>query len=140
MYWSQDYALPEWWQHQYNLRQFKTLYRKIQKLRHSTSKDESKQQAKEKQIRAAQQSYIDLAQIYLNRVTRTVELLKNTHKIPDALLTDFSVFSHHAERQIEQIKHRVIEGEKIPHNEKFFSLFNIIQNGSVKVKPEILSN
>lgn len=123
VYWRQDYALPEWRQHQYNLRQFKTLYRKIQKLRHSTSKDESKQQAKEEQIRAAHQSYIDLAQVYLNRVTCTVECLKNTHKISDALLTDFSVFSHHAERQIEQIKRRVIEGEKIPHNEKVFSLF-----------------
>ena len=50
VYWSKDYALPEWRQHRYNLRQFKTLYRKIQKLRHSTSKDESKKRAKEEQI------------------------------------------------------------------------------------------
>ncbi|MCF6204107.1 MAG: hypothetical protein L3J59_10640 [Methylococcaceae bacterium] len=30
VYWSKDYALPEWWQHQYNLRRFKAQYRKIQ--------------------------------------------------------------------------------------------------------------
>lgn len=123
VYWSKDYALPEWRQHRYNLRQFKTLYRKIQKLRHSTSKDESKKRAKEEQICEAHQSYIDLAQFYLTRVARTVELLKNTYKIPETLLADLSIFSHHADRQIDQIKRRVMGGEKIPHAEKVFSLF-----------------
>lgn len=123
VYWSKDYALPEWRQHQYNLRRFKALYRKIQKLRHSTSKDESKKLAKAAQICEAHQAYIDQAQFYLDRVTRTVELLKNTHKIPGVLLSDFSIFSQHADRQIDQIKRRVIKGEKIPHAEKVFSLF-----------------
>ena len=96
-YWSQDYELPEWRQHQYNLRRFKALYRKIQKLRHSTSKDESKKRAKAEQICEAHQSYIDQAQFYLNRVARTVELLKNTHKIPEVLLSDISIFNQHAD-------------------------------------------
>jgi len=123
VYWSKDYALPEWRQHQCNLRRFKALYRKIQKLRHSTSKDESKKRAKEAKICEAHQAYIDLAQFYLDRVARSVELLKNTHKIPEVLLSELSIFSQHADRQIEQIKRRVIEGEKIPHAEKVFSLF-----------------
>ncbi len=123
VYWSKDYALPQWRQHQYNLRQFKALYRKIQKLGHSTSKDESKKRAKEIKICEAHQAYIDLAQFYLGRVARSVELLKNTHKIPELLLSDLSIFSQHADRQIDQIKRRVIEGEKIPHAEKVFSLF-----------------
>ena len=123
VYWSRDYALPEWRQHQYNLRRFKALYRKIQTLRHSTSKNESKKQAKEVQICEAHQAYIDLAQFYLNRVARSVELLKNTYKIPEVLLSDLSIFSQHADRQIDQIKRRVIKREKIPHAEKVFSLF-----------------
>ena len=121
--WNKDYALPEWRQHRYNLRQFKALYRKIQKLRHSTSKDEDKKQAKAEQIREAHQQYIDLAQTYLNRVARSTELLKQTYKVPEILLSDLSVFTQHADRQIDQIKRRVIEGEKIPHAEKVFSLF-----------------
>jgi len=32
-------------------------------------------------------------------------------------------FYQHGNRQIEPIKRRVIEGEKIPHDEKVFSLF-----------------
>ncbi len=123
VHWSKDYALPEWRQHQYNLRQFKALYRKIQKLRHSTSKDENKKRAKAAKICEAHQAYIDLAQFYLNRVARSVELLKNTYKIPEVLLSDLYMFSQHAERQIDQIKRRVIEGEKIPHAEKVLSLF-----------------
>ncbi|MCK5190910.1 MAG: ISNCY family transposase [Methylococcales bacterium] len=121
--WSKDYALPEWRQHQYNLRRFKAQYRKIQKLRHSTSKDESKKRAKEVKICEAHQVYTDLAQFYLDRVARSVEILKNTHKIPEVLLSELAVFSQHANRQIDQIKRRVIEGEKIPHAEKVFSLF-----------------
>ena len=123
VYWSKDYALPEWRQHQCNLRRFKALYRKIQKLRHSTSKDENKKRAKEAKICEAHQAYIDLAQFYLNRVARSVELLKNRYMIPEVLLSDLSIFSQHADRQIDQIKRRVIEGEKIPHAEKVFSLF-----------------
>jgi len=118
-----DYALPEWRQHQYNLRRFKALYRKIQKLRHSTSKDEDKKQAKAEQIKAAHQLYIDQAQTYLNRVARSVELLKHSHKIPEIQWSDLILFTQHADRQIDQIKRRVIEDEKIPHAEKVFSLF-----------------
>ncbi len=123
VYWSKDYALPEWRQHQYNLRQFKALYRKIQKLRHSTSKDEDKKRAQAAKICEAHQAYIDLAQFYLNRVARSIECLKNIHKIPEVLWSDLFIFSQHADRQIDQIKRRVIEGEKIPHAEKVFSLF-----------------
>lgn len=121
--WSKDYALPEWRQHQYNLRRFKALYRKIQKLRHSTSKDEDKKQAKAEQIKAAHQLYIDQAQTYLNRVARSVELLKHTHKIPEIQWSELILFTQHADRQIDQIKRRVIDDEKIPHAEKVFSLF-----------------
>jgi hypothetical protein len=57
--WSKDYSLPGWRQHQYNLRQFKKLYRTIQKLRHSTSKNKDKQHARAALIREAHQDYIE---------------------------------------------------------------------------------
>ena len=120
---NKDYALPEWRQHRYNLSRFKALYRKIQKLRHSTSKDEEKKQAKAELIKEAHQQYIDLAQTYLDRVARSIELLKNTYKLLEMLLSDLTLFTQHADRQINQIKRRVIDGEKIPHAEKVFSLF-----------------
>jgi len=123
VHWRKSYHLPEWRQHKYNLRQFKQQYRKIQKLRHSSSKDEKKKELQARLIREAHQVYIDLAQKYLNRVTGSAEILKKTCQIPDTLLNELETFQQHGRRQIEQIKRRVIEGEKIPHDEKVFSLF-----------------
>jgi len=144
IYWRQDYSLPDWRQHKYNLTEFKRQYRRIQKLRHSTSKDEKKKLAqadlickahqstskdeKKKLAQAdlickAHQTYIDLAQKYLNRVTQSYELLINKYKIPKVLLLDMQTFLQHGHRQVDQIRRRVIEGETIPHDEKVFSLF-----------------
>ena len=121
--WSKDYSLPGWRQHKNNLRQFKKLYRTIQKLRHSTSKNRDIQHARLALIREAHQHYIDMAQIYLDRVTDSYALLKDTYHLPETALLELTTFSQHAVRQIDQIKRRVIDGETIPHNEKVFSLF-----------------
>lgn len=115
--------MPGWRQHQYNLRQFKKQYRKLQRLRHSTSRNETKKQAQAEKIRAAHQDYVDLAQTYLARVSDSYRRLTETCQIPEALLLDLKTFSQHAERQIDQIKRRVMDDEKIPHAEKVFSLF-----------------
>ena len=116
-------ALPGWRQHAHNLRQFKSKYRKLQKLKHSTSNNEAKKAAKELEIKRAYQDYIDLAGIYLERTKASVLILKNDHKIPEIQLAELNLFTLHAERQIDQIKRRGIQGEKIPHAEKVFSLF-----------------
>ncbi len=123
VHWSNDYELPGWRQHQYNLSQFKRLYRKIQKLRRSNSKNETKKQARETLIGEAHQAYIELAQVYLDRVSGSYDILRNTHKVPETLLLELKTFSQHAERQIDQIERRVIKHEVIPHDEKVFSLF-----------------
>jgi hypothetical protein len=121
--WDQQHALPGWRQHQHNLRQFKNLYRKLQKLKHSTSKNEDIKTAKVLEIKQAYQDYIDLAGFYLVRVKASILTLKNDHNIPDVLLTDLHTFSLHADRQIDQIGRRAIQDETIPHDEKVFSLF-----------------
>jgi len=123
IHWRQDYSLPDWRQHKYNLTEFKRQYRRIQKLRHSTSKDEKKKLAQADLICKAHQIYIDLAQKYLNRVTQSYELLIGKYKLPKVLLLDMQTFLQHGDRQVDQIRRRVIEGETIPHDEKVFSLF-----------------
>ena len=121
--WSRAYELPGWRQHQYNLSQFKRQYRKIQKLHHSNSKDDTKKQARATLIREAHQTYIELAQVYLDRVSGSYDCLRNSHQVPETRLLELNTFSQHAERQIDQIKRRVIQDEVIPHDEKVFSLF-----------------
>jgi transposase, IS5 family len=121
--WHAQHVLPGWRNHESNRRQFKRLYRKLQKLKHSTSKNEDKKAAKELEIKQAYQDYIDLAGCYFERTQTSIEVLKNGYKIPEILLADLHTFSQHAERQIDQIRRRAIQGETIPHAEKVFSLF-----------------
>lgn len=121
--WNTQYPVQGWQQHQYNLRKFKQLYRKIQKLKHSTSQDPLKKQAKEDEIRQAHQDYIDLARIYLTRINASHALLSGKHKVLELQFAKAKTFVLHAERQIDQIRRRAIQGETIPHAEKVFSLF-----------------
>ena len=123
LHWRKDYHLPDWRQHKHNLVCFKKQYRKIQKLRHSTSRDENKKRIKAAEIIKEHQTYIDLAQVFLNRVIASYDLLKENDAFSEILLEDIKTFRLHGERQINQIRRRVIEGEKIPHGEKVFSLF-----------------
>lgn len=93
------------------------------KLKHSTSKDESKRQAKEASIREAHRDYLAQAEGYLQRARLTRQHLKTGCGVPGVLLAELDAYIGHAERPIDQIRRRVLEGEKIPHEEKVFSIF-----------------
>ena len=117
------YDLTEWRQSQHLLRTIKKNYRLIQKLKHSTSKDEVKRQAKQDEIKEAHRVYIEQGQGFVQRVRVTSRLLKNDHGVTLNQLAELEGYLTHAERQINQIRRRVLEGETIPHEEKVFSLF-----------------
>jgi len=116
-------GLSEWRQSVYNIRQFRKLYLKIQRLRHSTSKDEDKREAKREEIEEAHRTYLASAEGYLERARTTCLHLEIGCNIPLDLLEELKGYMAHAERQIEQIRRRVLLGESIPHHEKVFSLF-----------------
>jgi hypothetical protein len=117
------YDLTQWRQSRHLLRTIKKNYRFIQKLKHSTSKDEVKRQAKQDEIKEAHRVYIEQAQGFVQRVRATSRLLKNDHGVTSNQLTELQGYLIHAERQINQIRRRVLQGETIPHEEKVFSLF-----------------
>jgi len=73
----QAHGLTDWRQSAYNRRQFKKLYRHAQKLKHSTSQDESKRQEKEAATREAHRTYLEQAQVYLDRARDTRRQLKD---------------------------------------------------------------
>ena len=117
------YGYTEWRKSQYNIKKAKKLYRKAQKLKRSTSQDPDKKAHKEQAIVDAHQAYLDLVSSFLDRVRDSKLLLR---EFAGALPDEFSAldrFIQHAERQIDQIRRRVIEGEIIPHDEKVFSIF-----------------
>ena len=117
------FNITGWRQSDFNIKKFKKLYRIIQKLRHSTSQDEKKKQAKAESIIKSHEEYLHLAEIYLDRSRSTCDQLRMKFQAPRAVIEEIEGYIQHAERQIDQIRRRVIEKEKIPHKEKVFSIF-----------------
>ncbi len=120
---AQANGLSEWRQSAYNIRQFKKAYRVIQQLRHSTSKDEAKREAKRTEIEEAHGAYLAMAEGYLLRAHHTRACLRIDCLVPSVWLKPLDGYMAHAERQIDQIRRRVLQGETIPHGEKVFSIF-----------------
>lgn len=121
---SARYGWTDWNKHTYNFRQFRHAYLRLQRMKYSSSKDPVKQQAKADEIRRAYKDYLDLAQSYLKRAQVTCDRIKAMNYL-DFSWTTLQKFIVHGERQIDQIRRRVIEGETIPHDEKVFSLFQL---------------
>jgi len=113
----------DWRQSRYNIKTLKRLFRKAQQLKRSTSKDEQKKTKREELIRAAHQEYIDVANIFLDKVRSTIETTNSGGSTAIALIFSIENFMEHTNRQIDQIHRRVILREKIPHSEKVFSIF-----------------
>jgi hypothetical protein len=118
----QAHGLSDWRQSAYNLREFKKLYRLAQKLKHSTSQDETRRQEKEAAMREAHRAYLDRAQLYLYRAMDTRRKLQHL-VLAEVFLGELDEFMEHARRQIDQVDRRVLQGQSIAHEEKVFSLF-----------------
>lgn len=121
---AQSHEIIGWRQSQYNIRQVKQACRKAQQLKRSTSRDETKKAQRDELIAQAHQAYIDLCLPFITKSQAT--LVVATQKpipIDAVLILQIEGFIQHAQRQINQIDRRVVQGEKIPHEEKVFSLF-----------------
>jgi len=118
---SKKSGSTEWRQSEYILRQIKRLMRSAQNKKRSKAQSEERKKNREEAIVEAHQTYITIAQMYLDKSANT---LKNLNLPNDLLLkTVIESYMVHAQRQINQIERRVIRGEVIPHDEKVFSIF-----------------
>lgn len=117
------HGITGWRQGQHNIRTFKKQYRIIQKQKHSTSKDETKRLAYEETVKKSHESYIDQAEAFVRRArdTRQLVLTQSTELVLS--VKNLDGYISHAERQIDQIRRRVLQGKTIPHEEKVFSIF-----------------
>ncbi|MBV5330406.1 MAG: ISNCY family transposase, partial [Chlorobium sp.] len=78
-------------------------YRKVQRLKHSTSKDESKQQQKVQEIQEVHRAYLDLAKNYLALAEQTRQKFRPQDPVFAVRLCELNDFIQHAHRQIDQI-------------------------------------
>jgi len=116
-------GIPGWRQSQHNIKKIKKLFRKAQNLKRSTAQDEKKKAERQEVIIAAHQAYLDLVGSFLERVKETIKILREGHLSKEEKLQEVEKYIKDAERQINQIRTRVIEGKDIPHDKKVFSIF-----------------
>jgi len=109
-----DLDLTEWRQSRYVVRKIKKLFNRANKLRRSKNQSESI---------IAHREYIDAASRYVLRARQSIKDLKIIGDESFIRLMAIEHYIVHAERQIEQIRRRVMNEEKIPHHEKVFSIF-----------------
>ena len=120
------HGLSDWRQSAYNVKQIKRSMRTAQNKKRTRASTEEQKKKREAAIIEAHQIYMDVSKKYLNKAYSTLEIATKSGflKLADMqLIGDIKNFASHAERQIDQIKRRVIFGEVIPHHEKVFSLF-----------------
>lgn len=132
-----------WRQSKQNIKQLKRQAFKLQKMKHSTSKNPYKVQEKKQQIADAYKEYTKTSKSFIEKAKSTQREI--THDgISENLLIEIDriyYFIGHAERQIDQIIRRIVKEETIPHQEKVFSVFEThtewICKGKAKVDVEL---
>lgn len=115
--------LPGWRKGDYILKKIKKYFRKVQRLKRSTSKDSKKKAKREELIVNAHLAYISLAQALVNKAKETIALIISPDVLVQFKIEEIAKYIAHAERQIDQIQRRIIEGKTIPHHKKVFSIF-----------------
>ena len=124
--WCEELGMSDWRQNAYNLRHVKRLMRTAQNRKRSKAKSPEQVLKNDALIIAAHQDYLSAAQAYLDKARQTLVLME-VQALADAFDQDRKLeiegFMVHADRQIDQVRRRVILGESIPHGEKVFSIF-----------------
>ncbi len=140
MYMCRDLGIGGWRKGKDNLRKVKRLFRSVQQLKRSNSKNPDKKAERERLIINAHLAYLELCQSLVNRAN---EMLDHAQIQPDDIKTrlralEILEYIDHADRQIDQIRRRVVKGETIPHKEKVFSIFEEHTEWIVKGKAGVI--
>jgi len=121
------------------MKKLKKILRKVQKLNAAKSDDPAKKQQDEEKKQRVYTEYLDFSRKILRRVDETSAAILLS--CDTSLLIGIEHFKYHADLQVDQITRRVFKGEKIPHAEKVFSVFQPhtrwIQKGKAGVPFEL---
>jgi hypothetical protein len=118
-----ELGITEWRQCRHIFKKIKKQFNVVRKLKRSTSKDAIKKAERQQLIVDAHGQYVDLVEFYVNRAKESIRILNVMDIGNVAQIMLIENFLSHADRQIAQIRRRVLEGETISHHEKVFSIF-----------------
>jgi IS5 family transposase len=116
-------GLTAWRQHHKNILTVKEMFRTVRNLKRSASKNKGGKAERDEMIKEAHRKYVESAMLFIGKVKRTAAELRLTGDADEGKLSEIEAFVRDAEKLADQILRRVIEGEKILHSEKIFSVF-----------------
>ena len=120
-------GLPGWRQHVHILNKIKRQARTAQNKKRSKAKTPELMEKNQQALIQAHQDYLQVAQSALDKARASLSLLQSTANADPLVMMiqkqEIEDFMAHADRQIDQIRRRVIQGEVIDHAEKVFSIF-----------------
>jgi len=121
----QENGIIGWRKGMFNFKKIKRLFTRICRLKHSSSKNPDKKEERDSLIKKAHLLYLESAQAIVDKAKKSLILLSlaDIDFITRLKIKEIKGYIAHAERQIDQIRRRVINGATIPHNEKVFSIF-----------------
>jgi IS5 family transposase len=126
-----------------NIKKVKKLFHKVRKMKRSNSKDPVRIAKKEEMIKKAHLAYISLVEFYLDRADNSMHdiKIKMIGSVSGDKISEIQGYMVHVDRQVDQIRRRVIGGESIQHEEKVFSIFEEhtewISKGKARVPQEL---
>lgn len=120
-----ELGITQWRQYKSIFKRIKKQFTLVNKLKHSTSKDDIKKAKKKQLTIEAHRQYVDLIESYVQRAIDGIVFLKGMgiDQTQMARIMVIEKFIGDAKRQIDQIRRRVLDSETIAHHEKVFSLF-----------------
>jgi transposase, IS5 family len=120
-----EHGIPGWRQSGHQLGALKRSFRICQKSKRSMSKDPEKQERKLEKDRRLHRDYMDKAEELFRRAELSLDLIVKSgcDCLTMARVASADMYLRDGKHQIDLISRRVLRGEKIPHEEKVFSLF-----------------
>ena len=112
-----------WRQNKHIRRKIKRMERNAQELKRYVPHSEEKKIERENLIKTAHQIYIDECNKIIKKVKYDINELQVDGISGIVGILKIEHYMEHADKLMDQIKRRVIEGKVIPHDEKIFSVF-----------------
>ena len=133
-----EYDISGWRKLDYQFRQMKNIYVKVARIHQRKGKNYKER------LDESVQEYLKKSRYLEEKVVLVVEYLfekQATDPLASGLLKDLVKYKSMLDKHIDLVERRIIKGEKIPHSEKVFSIFEQhvewIQKGKHHKKVEI---
>ena len=117
------FNLPGWREQKSIINKIKRLGRRVTTSKRSKPKSDKGKKAKQKQLQKAYSEYIEYTIKQIAKIETTLEILPVADLITKPMMAEIKMFVDFARLQNDQMFRRVILNEKIPNNEKIFSVF-----------------